>query len=77
MVIAGVTLSARTVATLVRCLQREGHPELADDLGGALDSGKSELRLAPGEERQILASLDGCPAPLAELRHALDPTRRA
>ena len=71
MFVAGIPLSSTTVAILVRCLQRDGYWRLADDLGLAVDGDRHEFALAPSEEREILAVLDECPAPLRELRQAL------
>jgi hypothetical protein len=77
MLVAGVPLSASAIATLARCLQRDDHVQLAGDVGLALDAGRTELRLAPGEEDEILAVLDDCPAQLQGLRDALHATHSA
>lgn len=71
MLIAGVVLSASSVAVLARRLQRAGQLRLADDVGLALDGDWNELQLAPNEEITILRVLCDCPELLRPLRDAL------
>ncbi len=71
MLIAGVVLSASSVAVLARRLQRAGQLRLADDVGLALDGDWNELQLAPNEEITILRVLRDCPELLRPLRDAL------
>lgn len=59
--IAGVLLSAGTVAVLARCLQRAGESELANEIAFAIDGDWTELTLAPSEEDEILTVLYNCP----------------
>ena len=71
MIIAGVEVTAATVAQLALLLHNAGHISLAEHVGRAVDTNKRAFRFGYHELPTVLNVLQAPPDSLAELRGAL------